>query len=410
MLVKWANGSVLDVRNPLLRGLVLNDPVSAEKISDASSYPYKELREFISKLIESYSQAIEQASKTHTGFKKAVVYSLARYLKYVGAPIAEAISANVEAGTSRVLVSALCMRARVQFAYKAIYGSTSQWVNYVAQQMQQMMPAGQQANVSSIRKQLGDKAQPASADDPEVKAKQFVFQENPEQEEAAFRAMSSQQRVANVTLANETVEKVYIPKFRALTQGEAAFTGVGAIFAIVNWRLAREELKNSNRFNRTENLVKLDTAIGSMACAVVQYSGGAIKGLQTAKIAFTASKEFGEKLLFWGSRVGAVLGLVSVAIDCYHSWDDYKHGNLGLAALDATSAVIGTVIFFAILVDSAFLLPLLIIAALFGVVMNYFKDRAMYDWLERCFFGIKSEDERFPSLREDSKAFEVALS
>lgn len=60
--------------------------------------------------------------------------------------------------------------------------------------------------------------------------------------------------------------------------------------------------------------------------------------------------------------------------------------------------------------DSAFLLSLLIIAALFGVVMNYFKDRAMYDWLERCFFGIKSEDERFPSLREDSKAFEVALS
>lgn len=60
--------------------------------------------------------------------------------------------------------------------------------------------------------------------------------------------------------------------------------------------------------------------------------------------------------------------------------------------------------------ESAFVLPLLIIAAIFGVVMNYFKDRAVYDWLEWCFSGIKAEDERFHSLREDSKAFEVALS
>ncbi len=52
-LVKWAKGDVTDTRNPLLRALVLNHPVLAEKVKEASSYPYIELREFVAKLIES---------------------------------------------------------------------------------------------------------------------------------------------------------------------------------------------------------------------------------------------------------------------------------------------------------------------------------------------------------------------
>ncbi|WP_321868030.1 hypothetical protein, partial [Burkholderia cenocepacia] len=55
-------------------------------------------------------------------------------------------------------------------------------------------------------------------------------------------------------------------------------------------------------------------------------------------------------------------------------------------------------------------LPLLLIAALIGVLINYFKGKEVDEWLERCFFGLKEAKDQFPSLAEDQKAFAAMLS
>ncbi|MDN7452506.1 hypothetical protein [Burkholderia cenocepacia] len=55
-------------------------------------------------------------------------------------------------------------------------------------------------------------------------------------------------------------------------------------------------------------------------------------------------------------------------------------------------------------------LPLLLIAALIGILINYFKGKEVDEWLERCFFGLKEAKERFPTLAEDQKAFTAMLS
>jgi hypothetical protein len=44
------------------------------------------------------------------------------------------------------------------------------------------------------------------------------------------------------------------------------------------------------------------------------------------------------------------------------------------------------------------------------VLVNYFKGREAYEWLEQCFFGIKPSDERFERLDEDRKAFLAIFS
>ncbi|MFW2270048.1 hypothetical protein [Burkholderia orbicola] len=54
--------------------------------------------------------------------------------------------------------------------------------------------------------------------------------------------------------------------------------------------------------------------------------------------------------------------------------------------------------------------PLLLIAALIGILINYFKGKEVDEWLERCFFGLKEAKERFPTLAEDQKAFTAMLS
>jgi membrane protein DedA with SNARE-associated domain len=79
-------------------------------------------------------------------------------------------------------------------------------------------------------------------------------------------------------------------------------------------------------------------------------------------------------------------------------------------ALYTTSTVIGACLVAAAFAGSVLTLPLLIFAAVIGAVINYFKGREAYDWLEQCFFGIKPNDERFERLDEDRKAFLAIFS
>jgi hypothetical protein len=119
---------------------------------------------------------------------------------------------------------------------------------------------------------------------------------------------------------------------------------------------------------------------------------------------------FGRFLRIVGRFGGAVVGLVSVAIDAYHAVDEVRHGNAVMALLYGTSAAVGVVLTIAAFVGSILTLPLLVLAAIIGVLINYFKGREAYEWLEQCFFGIKPRDERFERLDEDRKAFSAIFS
>ncbi|ALV59069.1 hypothetical protein TQ36_22940 [Burkholderia cenocepacia] len=83
--------------------------------------------------------------------------------------------------------------------------------------------------------------------------------------------------------------------------------------------------------------------------------------------------------------------------------------------LDTASGFVGLALAFSVLFLSAsaaavVALPLLLIAALIGVLINYFKGKEVDEWLERCFFGLKEAKDQFPSLAEDQKAFAAMLS
>ncbi|KAJ3472319.1 hypothetical protein NLI96_g13370 [Meripilus lineatus] len=99
-----------------------------------------ELREFVAKLIESYSKIEQVEESKDKGIKVAVAKALAWLLHETGGPVAEAISTSVDTAAAKVLYATLCMRTKQLFEFKAVYGSVNQWVNYIARQMQEMMP------------------------------------------------------------------------------------------------------------------------------------------------------------------------------------------------------------------------------------------------------------------------------
>jgi hypothetical protein len=175
-------------------------------------------------------------------------------------------------------------------------------------------------------------------------------------------------------------------------------------------------LKKANRFNQTENYVNFDNAIGGLAASVAQYGGAAFKVFEDAGIKLSEGlAKFGRLLEIAGRFGGAVVGLVSAAIDIYHAQEAVKEGNITMVILDLASAGVGFAFAYAAVFLSAsaaavVALPLLILAALIGVLMKYFKGKEINEWLERCYFGLKAPKERFPSLDEDQKAFVAVLS
>ncbi|ARK80145.1 hypothetical protein BOC40_06700 [Burkholderia pseudomallei] len=415
VLVKWAKGDVSDMRNPLLRAFVLNHPVLGEKVKEASSYPYIELREFVAKLIESYSKVTDVAKHADHGLAKALSGSFAHLLQEVGGPIVEAISSAVDAGAAKILYAAMCMRTGKLFECKAVWGSPAQWVSYIAQQMQVMLPGRQQADLQDVQKKLQQKAVSARDKDWEVKAKQFVPVETLPDEAAAMSDIkvgpNMSKQMAAATLTPDVVDKIYMPKFRLFARGEPAYAGIGAIFTAINLRFAREELKKSNHFNSTENTIKFDNAAAGLVASVSQYGHVSIESIEKsgAKIAEGWLK-LSKILEIVGKFGGAVVGLVSAAIDGYHAWDEWEHGNILMMSLYISSAVVGVLLVWAAFSGPVLALPLLVIAAILGVVINYFKEREINDWLEQCYFGVKEAKERFQSLAEDQKALGAVIS
>jgi hypothetical protein len=145
--------------------------------------------------------------------------------------------------------------------------------------------------------------------------------------------------------------------------------------------------------------------------SVAQYGGSALEQLEKGGVALSERLAgLGRFLRIVGRFGGAVVGLVSAAIDFYHAWDERAHGNVGLAALYLASGLAGVALVFAAVMGSILALPLLVLAAVIGVLINYFKGREAYDWLEQCFFGVKPRDERFERLEEDRKAFLAVFS
>jgi hypothetical protein len=205
--------------------------------------------------------------------------------------------------------------------------------------------------------------------------------------------------------------KIYMPKFRLMAKGEPEFAGIGAIFNAINLRLAREELKKSNHFNKTENTIKFDNAVAGLVASVAQHGGATIKGLENGGVKLSAGwLRWGHRLELAGRYGGAVVGLVSTAIDFYHAWDERAHGNVGLSLLYGASGLAGLAFVIATVMGSILTLPLLVLAAIIGVLINYAKGPEAQDWLEQCYLGIKADTERFERLEEDKKAFSAIFS
>jgi hypothetical protein len=416
LILQWAQGDVMDRHSPLLRSLVLNHDPTAEKVKEAAGFPLAELREPLAKLIESNNVSNEILEKEEGGLLLRADKAAAGILHEVGGPAASFIARGGDAVGTKVFIACMCLRTRTTVIFKPVEGNLNQWISYMARQIYEQMPASRRPSLRSLTDNLRKSFKASSPKEGSIKVPQYILF-NADEGLAASTEAKSGRAIGNAifapgvraVLTEENVMSSFLPKFRALTQGEVGYGVIGVIFNGVNWMLASKELEKSSALNRTENQHKFSAAIVSTWAAGGQTVGNAMKALSELQLRYTSVlARYGTFLEVAFRTVGAVAGLVGAWYDYKQSQAEMKEGHAMLARLYGASAIASAILCIAIIAGATSLVfPLLLVLVIIGVLIAWQKHREINVWLSKCIFGTGGE--QF-SPQDERKQFEALTS
>ncbi|WP_126878175.1 T6SS effector BTH_I2691 family protein [Paraburkholderia kururiensis] len=416
LVLDWAQGDLMDRHNPLLRSMILNHNPSAEKVKEAAGFPLTELREPFAKLVELNNATNQVLEKEGEGLLARADKTVAALIHEVGGPIANFLAKAGDVASVRILVRCMSVRTRTTVIYKPVEGTTNQWISYMARQMYEQMPANRRPSLGSLNANLRKTFQGSSPQNGSIKVPQFIVFDANEAVEASSGATSLRGRGAAIfapgvraVLTEENINSSFLPKFRAITQGEVGYGVIGVIFNAINWMIASKELAKSSTLNRKENHDKFVAAIVSTCASTFQTVGNGMKAV--GNIGLRSSK----MLLTWGSVlevafrfVGAVAGLVGAWYDFQQAKTERQSGHAVLSWLYIESATANVLLCIATIAGATFLIFVLIIALIvIGILIAWLKHNEIEDWLSKCFFGTGPE--RF-SEQDERRQFEALTS
>jgi hypothetical protein len=416
LVIEWAKGEIKDRHNPLLRSLILNQDPTAEKAKEAAGFPLLELREPLAKMIESNNVANQVLEEKGSGLVARADKAVAKILHEVGGPIANFIAKAGDVASVRVFSVCMCLRTHTTIIYKPVEGTVNQWISYMARQMYEQMPANRRPSLGSLNANLRKSFQDSSPKNGPIKVPQFIVFDASEAVEASSGATSLRGRGAAIfapgvraVLTEENIGASFLPKFRAITQGEVGYGVVGVIFNAVNWMIASKELEKSSALNRKENHDKFIAAIVSTCAASTQTVGNAMKALGELEMRFSSiMTKYGPFLEIGGRVVGAAAGLVGAWYDYKQYQAERKAGHSVLAWLYRGSMAASILLCIATVAGATFLIfPLIIVLIVIGILIAWQKHREINEWLSKCIFG--TGEEKF-SEQDERKQFEALTS
>jgi uncharacterized membrane protein len=214
---------------------------------------------------------------------------------------------------------------------------------------------------------------------------------------------------SKLLLSDETIEAEFVPTFRKVTGGEVAGSAIGAVFTAVNMIYAWGELKKSTHFNSREAMLKFGTSLTTVASGAMGFSGNLVEAMHGAKLSLpkVLSKELAENLGLAGRWLGAPAAIVGVVYDAINGAEQWKAGHVGLAIAYFSSTVAGAVLAFCMTLGvlTSWILPLTLLLLAIGLVIMYFKEREIKEFLGRSYFGTNKKDDKYLTFQEEQKAF-----
>jgi hypothetical protein len=189
---------------------------------------------------------------------------------------------------------------------------------------------------------------------------------------------------------------------RSVFNADVKLGVITGLCQLVSLRKYMGENETAMKGDKAEAANKLNASIGALVGTTIEMIGGAMaptrfgrapmfaKGASWARATPLTRGRF---IGFLGRGVGAVAGMVMAFYDFAHARDEFNQNNFGMAALYSGSAILGAVVTVLLLAGTTGPFAILAIAALvlIAVLIEFFKDNKLQEWLKRTLWGKKTD-------------------
>ena len=415
LLSKWLQGAPDDNTNLLLRALCLNQDKNVSELKSAAGFPISEMRETLAKGIDSWFAAAKAINAKAPQYFADFYLRGAKLVYELGAPIAKVVSNGVDTAAAKTAVYLASVRTGNVVVYRPVKGTQSQWITYFARQMYEMMPADKRPTMKDLKSQIRAQFTTKGTDGSVTEVPQFIIVDKTGLStiNGTSGARATGAQVANpaskLMLTDATIEADFVPTFKKVTGGEVSAGAFASVFMVINAIYAGKEMCKATHFNSTETKVKFGTALTTVASGAAGLSGAALEAAHGVKLKLPAylSADMAEGLSAAGRWLGAPAAIVGVVYDAINGTEQWKAGHVGLAIAYWSSAAAGAVLGICVTcgILASWILPLTILLIAIGLVIMYFKERELKEFLGRSYFGTNKKDDKYRSLAEEQKAY-----
>lgn len=399
---KWLEGSVTDVGNLLLRAMVLNQDIVAKEIEKATAFSVNVKSIPWDNIFVAFNGVLGHLSQqTQSG--------MARLIVEISGAVASAFGKVMDGSPGfRAAVMATGLISGHPIVVCDVTGTKGQFRAQLVKEL--LRTSGQDISKSKMqravkaelhRQQIHGVTLEGSA------SKRWILVADKAMIERMPSGLSPQERanwLASSLKKIEDVEALNLHRWRTVVNSDVRSGIVSGIFqALSLTKLFADEEKSLNHDKRD--------AVGRLHAGIAALVGTTTEAISHALAGRALSLRFAQgfaahsaTFLKWSGRlVGLAGGLYVAYFDIEKAKEARQEGKKGLSVLYYSSASIGaglSVVLFAsqwiaLAVPIIGVLVLLIVGI--GIWIEYLKDNPVQDWLERCPWGVLSQ-ERYGDL------------
>ncbi|MDR5894404.1 hypothetical protein QC820_16565 [Halomonas mongoliensis] len=415
----WLEASTADDGNFLQRALTHNQRAVLEAIGEtelsSNDVPYARW----ASMIGLYNESLKHLSAEGKNL-------VAQLIVAVGGPIMKVLDKMVDQGIGRTLIF-LGVIGEAPISMVQHRGTVSQTLDILVDMMKELNPeALRDVDAELLKRRLeirsrGQRRQvrlEGGEQQVQLRFDRFALRQI---DGGALEARQLANRAAGTLLEMDDWPRNQMARFKAMFGTNSRLAVIGLILeGLAAGQMARK-LDDSMAHQRTENTWRLSASAGAIIAGVGNLiHDGVISGAKAGSVRLARAANN-----IWIKGFGIItrgLGVVTAGVmagwDVRNAWQAANQGNVGVAVLYSISAVAGfgaAALFSGWISVAAFGLSstgvgiILVLAVMgFSIWLDFIKNNALQDWMERSCFG-KLINTRYEDHKMEMEQFELAM-
>lgn len=419
----------VDEKNYFLRAMAYNQKeildglkaaVSKDGIPvrDLPSVPWKSIISLYQKSLKDVNVVAEEGGNS----------SVARLIVALAGPVMKALDDAVDKSVG-ALVVALGGMGKAPVVYMQATGFVSDMLDDFVAKLQQEIPALNKVDPALLKDRIKIKTRggnrtmtPAGKGrwNMQVRFDRFTLGNITEKTVKKSPSTALNQVERAIMASRDALPDNAAQRWRAMFNTNFKLGVVQGLFQLWSTFSAAKALDGAMAHRQEENGWKFTAAVAGSVGAFATAAGDVIEGSYKigGRLAPAMNGFWHRALQYTARAVGLFAAVVLAFWDLKNMWAEARQGNVGMAALYLASGIAGIGAALLLtgwlkftllgLTATGWGLLLAAIVLVVGLLIAYFKDDDLQDWMERCFFGAFAPSDRYVALDEELEQFKIA--